>query len=628
MLLATRGSLKAGKRQKDPMVTDSKSGFFLGRHRTRREKQIATTSIAGILRTLKVLGVSSLYRRLTWLATCAFVAGLAQASLLVLVSEFAVNSAQGKSHLEAGGYSISLLDAVLMCVLLLAIYAGASSVVALSGSAMSGKALGSARSRMIDVFFRASWAVQSQERLGHIQQLLTVNCETVGQIATVMATGLQALLTVLALLAAAFVVSPLAATAVLVLGVVLSAALRPFNEWSRLASVQLSEESHTMATLVTEYTRLTREFRLLGVERQATSELHRANDVAAGTFRRIRLLTQLSGVAYQALALAFVVGALAVVSGRAGSSLGAIAAVLLLMLRSMTYGSQIQSTRQQMQSYGGFLEDIKRELDRFSESRYELGAGTLPASFEITVKAVSFAYHDREPALWQVSCFVPEGQILGIVGRSGSGKTTLSQILLGMRQPADGVVLVGDVPAARIAKGSGTSPLALVAQDPVLLHGSIAFNISFFRDVPPETVEAASRSAHLHEDVLAMPDLYETAVGEGGTALSGGQRQRLAIARALAGTPRVLVLDEPTSALDGRSESLIRRTLNELRGRVTVIVISHRLGLVEDCDLLLVLDKGRVADFGPRSEVLRRDAFREVAEAATGDLTGQPLQEG
>jgi ABC-type multidrug transport system fused ATPase/permease subunit len=184
----------------------------------------------------------------------------------------------------------------------------------------------------------------------------------------------------------------------------------------------------------------------------------------------------------------------------------------------------------------------------------------------------------------------------------------------------DGIALVGDVPVAKIAKGSGVSPVALVAQDPVLLQGSIASNISFFRDVPLEKIEAASRAAHLHEDVIMMPDLYETAVGEGGAALSGGQRQRLALARALAGAPRMLVLDEPTSALDTRSESLIRKTFTELRGRVTVIIISHRLGLIEDCDLLLVLEKGRVADFGPRGEVLRRGPFREVAEAVTGDV--------
>jgi ABC-type bacteriocin/lantibiotic exporter with double-glycine peptidase domain len=113
---------------------------------------------------------------------------------------------------------------------------------------------------------------------------------------------------------------------------------------------------------------------------------------------------------------------------------------------------------------------------------------------------------------------------------------------------------------------------------------------------------------------MTMTQSYETLVGEGGGALSGGQRQRLAIARALVGSPRVLVLDEPTSALDGRSEKLIRRTLSELRGHVTVIIISHRLATVEDCDLLLVLDDGQLADFGPREEVTNGVPFKHVAE--------------
>jgi ATP-binding cassette subfamily B protein len=591
-----------------------------GRHPRQPKERLAAGSIVGMLATLRILGVKSLNRQLAWLATCSFFSGLAQASLLVVVSEFAVNSAQGNNHLEVHGYSFSVPDALLLSAILLVIYSGASVAAALSSSSLSSTALASARSKMIDAFFGASWTVQSQERLGHVQQLLTVNCETVGYIALAIATGLQALLTVVALLAAAFLVSPIAATVVLVLGILLQSALRPFNTWGRRTSVHLSEDSHTMATLVTEYTRLTGELRLFGVEHEATAELHQSNQIAATTLRKLRILQQLSTVTYQALALAFVVGALAVVAGHTGSNLGSIAAVLLLMLRSMTYGAMVQATSQQLRSNSGFLDTIKLELDRFSENRYESGAGELPTSFNINVKNVSFAYDERGPVLRHVSFYVPGGHILGIAGRSGSGKTTLSQILLGMRQPSDGIALVGNVSVARIAKGGAVSPVALVAQDPVLLQGSIAFNISFFRGVPPEEIEAASRAAHLHEDVMAMPDLYETGVGEGGTALSGGQRQRLAIARALAGAPRMLVLDEPTSALDGRSESLIRQTLTELRGRVTIIVISHRLGLVKDCDLLLVLDKGRVADFGPREEVLTRDAFREVAEAASGDV--------
>ena len=150
----------------------------------------------------------------------------------------------------------------------------------------------------------------------------------------------------------------------------------------------------------------------------------------------------------------------------------------------------------------------------------------------------------------------------------------------------------------------------------MLLQGSIASNIAFFRDVSSEEIETVTHAAHLDEDVVSMPQQYETLVGEAGSSISGGQRQRLAIARALIGGPRVLVLDEPSSALDGRSESLVRRTLTELRGKMTVIVISHRLAMVEDCDLLIVLEKGRLADFGAREDVAQRMPFRRVAEAA------------
>ena len=473
---------------------------------------------------------------------------------------------------------------------------------------------------MINAFFHTSWRIQSQERLGHVQQLLSLNCEKAAEITFSMANGLQSLLTLTALLLVAFTVSPISAAFVLGFGLLLSLVLRPFNIWGRRASARWSENSLAMGTLVTEYIRLAREFRLFGVEREATTGLLRSNELAARAQRQATLLQQLVTVIYQTLALTFIICAFAVIAGHPTHNLGAIAAVLLLILRSLFYAASTQGSVQMVRSNGGFLDTATQELDRFSQSTYEVGSGELPTSFDIDVTSMSFAYDGRGSVLEQVTFFVPDGQILGVVGRSGSGKTTLSQILLGMLEPDSGIVLVGGVSATGIAKGDGSSPVALVAQDLVLLEGSIAFNISLFRDLDPAKIEAASRAAHLHEDVMTMPDLYETKVGEGGTALSGGQLQRLAIARALAGAPRLLVLDEPTSAVDIRSESLIRQTLSELRGTMTSIIISHRLALVEDCDLLLVLEKGRVADYGPRREVLARAAFQEVANTLGDDV--------
>jgi ABC-type bacteriocin/lantibiotic exporter with double-glycine peptidase domain len=138
--------------------------------------------------------------------------------------------------------------------------------------------------------------------------------------------------------------------------------------------------------------------------------------------------------------------------------------------------------------------------------------------------------------------------------------------------------------------------------------------VAFFRDVAQEDIEKACRAAHVHEEIISMSSGYHSSVGEGGGSVSGGQRQRVAIARALARQPGLLVLDEPTSALDGRSEALIRQTLQELRGVVTIVVISHRLSMIDSCDWILVLDQGRVADFGPSERVREGAPFLRVSD--------------
>ena len=429
-------------------------------------------SIFGILSMLTRLGLTSLNRRLAWLASCSFVSGLSQAALLVVVSELAVNSAQGGHRLELHGISLSLHDSLLICVLLLVLFSASSIAAAFAGSSMSSTAVEAGRAKVIESFFQASWGIQSAEPLGHIQQLLTVNCENIGWVTLGLSGGVQALLSVFALLVAAFVVNPITASVVLVAGILLSAAMRPFLKWSRRASTRLSNDSKQMAVQVTEYTRLTREFRLFGVEHAATDRLAARNHRAAMSYRKSRLLGQTSPVVYQSFALAFVVVGLAVLVGHTGSDLGATGAVLLLSLRSLTYGSTIQSTSQQLRSYEGFLDGIEADIERYQADPPELSHFRVPDRFDITFDNVSFAYDRTTEVLKDVSFCVPDGNILGIVGRSGSGKTTLSQLVLGMRRPSAGSALVGDVPAAQVAKGDGISPVALVAQEAILFQGS------------------------------------------------------------------------------------------------------------------------------------------------------------
>jgi ATP-binding cassette, subfamily B, bacterial len=568
-----------------------------------------------MMRTFHLLDIPKIPSRLIVVSLFSFVSGIAQAGLLVLLSQVGVEATQGHRSFKLYHVTFSYSGVILACLGLLAIYCLSSLVSAFTSSRMAANALEGSRNSMIEAFFRADWPTQSVERLGHIQQLLIMQCNYVANVASGLAGGVQSFLGFFALILTAILVSPITALGVLVVGSLLFVVLRPFNTLGRRTSKRVAADTDEMATLVTEYTRLTREFRVLGVEDAAVSTLRERSHHAVLAFLRGQQIGAIVPAVYQTLALLVVIVSFAVFISHHGTGLASIAAVLLLMMRSLSYGAGVQGSVQQLNVYEGILISLRSEFDRLTSNADAKDGTRTPDEFSIEFRDVSFSYGEREPALSDVSFTVPEGKMLGIVGRSGSGKTTLSQILLGLRSPSSGSARIGDVEVDEIARGDGKSSIALVSQEPILLHNSIASNIAFFRDVSHEEIVAAARDAHLDDDIQAMPSGYDTLVGEGGNALSGGQRQRLAFARALVGRPRLLVLDEPTSALDGRSEALIARTLFELRGRITMVVISHRVTTVDACDLLLVLDSGHVAEFGARSFVQMGEAFQTVVEA-------------
>jgi ABC-type multidrug transport system fused ATPase/permease subunit len=575
---------------------------------------------------LTFFGMRSFRRRLVTLSFWSFLQGATQAAMLVVISELAVGAAQGHRVLHIRGHTFTVGDIVGVAFGLLAVSFLTGIVAAYVAASVTSTGLQVTRSSIIGAYFRAGWSTQSSERLGHLQQLLNVNSDRVGGVVVSISGMIQSGLSVAALLVAALLVDPLAALAVLIVGIAVSSLLRPINIRSRSESRVLSNQLREMSTRVTELSRLTRELRLLGVEDSAIRRLDDENDKSAEQYRVTRVLAGVSPVIYQSLALGCIVGGAGLLAARSTADLASTGAVLLLMLRSLSYGSSMQGSIQTLRASDVFLDQLREEVERYQASRDEqpipdefvaTTSGQEPERFDITARSLSFSYDRQTNVLEDVSFSVPQGSLLGVVGPSGSGKTTLSELLLGMRIPSQGDLLIGDRPAIEVVKGEGVTSVAIVGQEAVILQGTVAENISFFRDLDDATIEAAARAAHLHDEITQMSGQYNHVVGEGGGEISGGQRQRLSIARALAAGPRLLVLDEPTSALDGRSERFIRQTLSELRGHVTVVIISHRHATIEDCDLLLVLDHGRLADFGTTADVVSRPAFRAVTEGGT-----------
>ncbi len=557
---------------------------------------------------MRILGLGSLRLRIAAFTFFSLVGGLSQAVLLVLVSEVAVAEVEGKHSIHALGRSFSPTSAIIVSFLALVLFFSTSIAGAFLSTSVSEQALTMTRTRIVTGFFQSNWSLQSTERLGHIQQLLTMNSSATGQAVQNLSAGLQSVMMVAGLLGVALTVDPAAAIGVIGVGILLSLVLRPLNLRSRRASRELSKTTRAMATQVTEYTRLSRDFRLFGVENRVMDRLRRLIQDTGHVYRRTQMLSQTVPILYQSFALGFIIVAIVLLAGAGHARFAQLGAILLLVLRSVGYGSNIQSSIQGLRSSQGLLEDVTRELGRFEDARVEPGE-RVPESFEVDFDSVEFSYDGVTLALSGIAMHIPEGKIIGVLGPSGSGKTTISQLLLGLREPTSGRATIGGEDAAAISK---SDTVALVPQEPVLLQGSVIDNIRFFRNFEEREVVDASRSAYLHEDVLRMPAGYQTLVGEGGGALSGGQKQRLAIARALIGTPKLIVLDEPTSGVDGRTEQLIRQTLSDLRERVTVVIISHRIETTAQCDLLLVLANGKIADYGERDAVLAGPAYRDI----------------
>jgi subfamily B ATP-binding cassette protein MsbA len=244
---------------------------------------------------------------------------------------------------------------------------------------------------------------------------------------------------------------------------------------------------------------------------------------------------------------------------------------------------------------------------------------------KIEFRDVTFAYRIGQATLEHVAFTIAPGEMVALVGPSGAGKSTIITLLARFYDPTSGAVLIDDRPITKYNVQSVRRQIGIVMQDNILFSGSIAENIRYGRpEATHEEVIAAAKAANCHEFIARLKNGYDSRVGERGVSLSGGQRQRLAIARVLLRDPRILILDEATSALDSHSERLIQDATEKLMENRTALVIAHRLSTVVNADRILVMDGGRIIDFGRHEELLARPGlYRELyqlqfAERAEG----------
>jgi subfamily B ATP-binding cassette protein MsbA len=351
------------------------------------------------------------------------------------------------------------------------------------------------------------------------------------------------------------------------------------------------------------------EEREAGRFRDALRHLYRTNMRVVRALSLMPPLMELLGGVGMAVALWY--GSREIAAGRLTTGqFTSFLAALLMMYAPAKKLSRVNANVQQAIAAGDRIFEM---MDTHTEVAESPGAQAMgPFASAIEFRDVSFAYEDAHPRaiLRNVSLVVPAGQMVAIVGRSGAGKTTLVNLIPRFYDVSTGSILIDGRDVREVTLKSLRAQVGIVTQETVLFDDTIANNIAYgaLRATAAE-IEAVSKAAHAHDFIAALPEGYQTRIGERGQKLSGGQRQRVAIARALLKNAPVLILDEATSALDTEAELLVQDALATLMRNRTSFVIAHRLSTIMRADVIIVLERGRIVEIGRHDDLLRREGI-------------------
>lgn len=398
--------------------------------------------------------------------------------------------------------------------------------------------------------------------------------------------------------------------AIFALGGIVLWSLRGFI---RRTAVLSREQTKNAGLLNSEFIQLIQAFIYLkatngtaAVNRHVTRSIRNLTDNELRIKRTAALFSSIrEPIAATALA-AFIFYEVAVLGGSMAEIIVVALLIYRMLIQLVTLAPQLQTFTQ---TIGGVyaVQDVSRDLDRHHEA-----TGT----DQVSAAAATIAFHDvcfrhgDTEVLRDLNIIVRPNETVGIVGESGAGKTTFFYLLTGLLEPNDGRITIGGKAYSEIDRNALRKQIGYVTQDPVIFNDTVAHNISMWSDDGidsecRERIRTAARAAKCDRFVTAMRDGYDTSLGERGIKLSGGERQRIAIARELFKDPGILIFDEAASALDAESESYVRESIDRMHGERTVVIITHRLASVRNCDRIYVFSSGHVIEEGTFDELHR-----------------------
>ena len=462
------------------------------------------------------------------------------------------------------------------------------------------------RMELFRKLFHSSWQYLLEQKIGHLEKVLSLEVKQVAALLgavsmlVLMTTGLLMYLLVAVNISFSITMAALGA------GVFVAVIFQPLVHKTRIVSRTTALQSRANAHFLNENVIGMKTVKAMSATALVVSEADFRFEILRKLGIRLTLLNSIFSSFFQPFSVIFILFLFSFSYKTGAFSLPAFAAIVYLIQRIF---SNIQNFYIHIQGIFKELPYLEHVLEYEEQAvkNQEKDTGTRPFAFErdFSFRNVSFGYNQKK-VLSDASFKISKGSFVGFVGSSGAGKTTIVDLALRLFTPEEGDILIDGVPAKDIELHSYRRNIGYVSQDIHLINNTIAENIRFFDPtVTDEAIIRAAQQADIYETIQGLPERFGTIVGERGVHLSGGQRQRIVIARALARNPQLLILDEATSALDNESERRIQNVIENLKRQMTVLVIAHRLGTVLNCDMLFVLNDGKIAERGEPKELLK-----------------------
>lgn len=463
------------------------------------------------------------------------------------------------------------------------------------------------RSELYEKTLRARWPYLLNQKMGYLENVLMTDVRITQGLLKQICASAPNFASFLVYLGVALGISRSVTLATLAVGGVILLLSYPLVRRTKRYAGEQTEISKLIAHRVNESVSGMKTIKAAGVVDQVVLRERTVFEQLKRLIVKSALVLHVGTSPTESLGYLFIIGLFAFSYTQPGFSLASFAVVMYLVQRLFLSVRKMQGSLHLMNeamSHGRHVVMLSEAISK--EQERDTGTGLFRFERELAFRNVSFGYHPDQPILRDVSFTVRKREMVGIIGHSGAGKTTLTDLLLRLFEPDQGEITIDGVNISSFSLAALRGSIGYVSQDMFLKNDSIEENIKFFSDAVDDVrMREAAKLAHVYDFIQKLPRGFKTMIGNHGVMLSGGQRQRIVLARVLARKPEILILDEATSALDNESEALIRSSIEQLKGGVTVIAIAHRLSTLMNADRIVVLEGGCVLEEGAPAALLQ-----------------------